>query len=189
MKLIKKTKENKLITGIIFIYILLSFLNIDKATTSMKNSTYYIIEMIQILPIVFIVTGLIEAWIPREIIMKNLGEQSGLKGGIISFVLGSISAGPIYAAFPISKLLLKKGASIYNIVILLSSWAVVKVPMLANEAKFLGPSFMTIRWIFTIISIFFMAYIISLMVDKKNIPELLEKSTNMNQDGNGEELS
>ena len=31
---------------------------------------------------------------------------------------------------------LKKGASISNIVIILSAWAVIKVPMLANEAKF-----------------------------------------------------
>ena len=43
--------------------------------------------------------------------------------------------------FPIGKSLLSKGASITNIVIILSSWAVIKVPMLANEAKFLGSRF------------------------------------------------
>ncbi|WP_432409625.1 ferredoxin [Wukongibacter sp. M2B1] len=67
-------------------------------------------------------------------------------------------------------MLLKKGASIWNIVIILSAWAVVKVPMLVNEVKFLGLKFMVVRWILTIISILVMAYIVSLIVKRENIP-------------------
>ncbi|MCY6353803.1 ferredoxin [Clostridium sp. ZS2-4] len=73
-------------------------------------------------------------------------------------------------------MLFKKGASIANIVIILSTWAVIKVPMLANEAKFLGVKFMGIRWIFTTISIFVMAYIVSKLVKKESIPFALEYS-------------
>ncbi len=128
--------------------------------------------MLQIIPVVFILTSLIEAWVPKTVIMKNLGEESGIKGPVISLLLGSVSAGPIYAAFPICKMLLKKGASIANIVIILSAWAVIKVPMLANEAKFLGPRFMVIRWLLTTTSIFVMAYIISAVLKKEDtIPQ------------------
>ncbi|MCR3922581.1 MAG: ferredoxin, partial [Firmicutes bacterium] len=87
----------------------------------------------------------------------RFGAKSGFGGHILSFVLGSLSAGPIYAAFPISKALLGKGASVTNIVIIISSWAVIKVPMLANEAKFLGPKFMLTRWLLTVVAIFIMA--------------------------------
>lgn len=150
----------------------------QKAIESGKNSMYYVIEMLQIMPVIFILTSLIEAWVPKETIIKGFGEGSGVRGSILSFVLGSISAGPIYAAFPISKMLLEKGASVSNIVIILSSWAVVKVPMLANEAKFLGPRFMVTRWILTTVSIFGMAYIMSKIVKQDTIPLAGEKQGN-----------
>ena len=88
----------------------------------------------------------------------------------MALLLGSISAGPIYAAFPVSKTLLGKGASISNIVIILSTWAVIKVPMLANEIKFLGINFMGIRWVLTVTAIFFMAYITGMIVKKSDLP-------------------
>jgi uncharacterized membrane protein YraQ (UPF0718 family) len=65
-----------------------------------------------------------------------------------------------------SKSLLKKGASISNIVIILSAWAVIKVPMLANEAKFLGVNFMAVRWVLTVTAIFVMAYMVGKIVKK-----------------------
>ena len=40
-----------------------------------------------------------------------------------------------------------------SIIIILSSWAVIKIPMLLNEAKFLGAKFMIIRWLLTVIAI------------------------------------
>ncbi len=47
--------------------------------------------------------------------------------------------------------------------------------MLANEAKFLSPKFMAIRWILTTISILIMGYIISKMVKREDIPMAGEK--------------
>lgn len=101
--------------------------------------------------------------------MKHFGEKSGIFGNLLSLLLGSISAGPIYAAFPISKALISKGASVSNVVIILSSWAVIKVPMLANEAKFLGVSFMGIRWGLTVISILLMAWVMGKLIDKNDV--------------------
>jgi len=41
---------------------------------------YYIIEMLQIMPVIFILTSIIEAWVPKEVIMKGFGEKAGIKG-------------------------------------------------------------------------------------------------------------
>lgn len=174
MNKLKALKKNKLLIIVALIYLLLAVIMPSKAVQSGKNSMYYVIEMLEIMPVIFVLTSLIEAWVPKKVIMNGFGEKSGIKGGILSFILGSISAGPIYAAFPVCKMLLKKGASIFNIIIILSAWAVVKVPMLANETKFLGFNFMAKRWVLTTISIFLMAYIISLFVKKDSIP--MEKS-------------
>ncbi len=165
-----KIKNNLFLTLVIATYIVLSILMPSKALQSFSNSLYYIKEMLIIMPVILLLTSLIEAWVPKKSIEKFLGEGSGFKGSVFSFLLGSFSAGPIYAAFPVCKMLLKKGASVSNIVVMLSTWAVIKIPMLANEAKFLGPKFMAIRWVLTTISIFTMAYIASRFVKKDTIP-------------------
>lgn len=168
--MIEKLKKNKFLLMVALIYIVLFITNTDKAIVSVKNSGYYIKEMLMIMPVVFLLTSLIEAWVPKKVIMENLGDGSGIKGSFISLLLGSVSAGPIYAAFPVCKTLIKKGASISNIVVILSAWAVIKVPMLANEAKFLSPRFMVTRWVLTTISIFIMGFVISKFVKREDIP-------------------
>ncbi|QEK11519.1 permease [Crassaminicella thermophila] len=169
MNAINMIKKNKILVIVFFIYGLLLIFMPQKAAKSWDNSIYYIIEMLEIMPVVFILTALIETWVPKEVIMNSFGEEAGIKGTIFSFILGSFSAGPIYAAFPVCKMLLKKGASVLNIVVILSTWAVVKVPMLANEAKFLGVKFMGVRWVLTTISIFIMGYIVSIFVKKSDL--------------------
>jgi uncharacterized membrane protein YraQ (UPF0718 family) len=168
--IVKKLKNNLFLTLIVTTYIVMGILMPNKAVQSLNNSLYYIKEMLIIMPVILLLTSLIEAWVPKKSIEKALGEGSGFKGNVFSFLLGSFSAGPIYAAFPVCKMLLKKGASVSSIVIILSTWAVIKIPMLANEAKFLGPKFMAVRWVLTTISIFIMAYVTSKLVKKEDIP-------------------
>jgi uncharacterized membrane protein YraQ (UPF0718 family) len=170
MKAILVIKNNKLLFLVALIYAVIFIILPDKGIKSVGNSVYYLIEMLQVLPVIFLLTVVIEALIPKELIMRGFGENSGFKGNLLALLLGSISAGPVYAAFPIGKSLLGKGSSISNIVIILSSWAVIKVPMLANEAKFLGVSFMAVRWVLTVIAIFVMAYIVGVFVKKKDMP-------------------
>ncbi len=162
-------KKNKLLVGVAVIYLFLFILVPDKAITAIGNSVYYLMEMFEVLPVIFLLTVVIEALVPKEWIIKHFGEKSGFFGNILSLLLGSISAGPIYAAFPISKMLLTKGASVSNIVIILSSWAVIKIPMLANETKFLGVPFMSIRWILTVVAILIMAWIMGRIIDKREL--------------------
>lgn len=168
---IKKVKSNIFLTSVISIYVFLLIFMPDKGIQSLNNSLYYVKEMLIIMPVVLLLTSLIEAWVPKKAIQSLLGEDSGAKGFVLSFLLGSFSAGPIYAAFPVCRTLIKKGASIANIVIILSAWAVIKVPMLANESKFLGPKFMIFRWGLTTISILAMAIITSKIVKKDDIPK------------------
>ncbi len=169
-ELIGMIKRNKLLAFVIAIYAFLFMAMPDKANSSVKNSMYYVIEMLEIMPVIFVLTAITETWVPKEVIINSFGEKSGVKGVFFSFLLGSFSAGPIYAAFPVSKMLLKKGASISNVVIILSAWAVIKVPMLANESKFLGLQFMGTRWILTIVSILAMSFIVAMIVKRKDIP-------------------
>lgn len=168
-------KKNKFLFFMVSIYAMLIVAKFDLGISALKNSGYYFKEMLIIMPVIMILTALLEAWVPKEMIEKNMGKESGIKGKVFSFLLGSISAGPIYAAFPVCIALLRKGASVANIVILLGTWAVIKVPMLANEVKFLGFEFMIVRWILTSISLFVMGYLVSKFVKREEILEVQDK--------------
>lgn len=170
MTMVKKIKENLFLIAVVLVYIIIFIANPAMGMESVKGSGYYIKEMLMIMPVIFILTALLDIWVPKEKIMQYLGKDAKLKGVFLSFVVGSISAGPVYAAFPMCAMLHKKGASIRNIVIILSSWAVIKVPMLINEAKFLGPKFMAVRWILTIISIIIFSWIADKMIKDKDLP-------------------
>jgi len=166
IKTIKKYKI-QIITIILYTATLLHSKTIFM--NSINTTVGYLKDMLQVLPAVFVISGLITVWVPRETIIKYFGKNSGFKGNILSMIFGSISAGPIYAAFPIAFSLVNKGASILNIVLLISTWAVIKVPMLFVESKFLGVSFMTTRTLLTIPSIFVIGYITSKIVKRDDI--------------------
>lgn len=171
MSILKKLKGNLFLIVVILAYIVMFIVRPEMGVASVKNSAYYIKEMLMIMPVIFILTALLDLWLPKEKVIRFLGKEAGIKGIIFSFVLGSVSAGPVYAAFPMCVMLHKKGASIRNIVIILSSWAVIKIPMLINEAKFLGPKFMAIRWVLTVIAIIIFSWITSKMVKDSDLPE------------------
>ena len=93
MKTLNIIKKNKLLILVTLAYATVYLISPEKALTSISNSVYYLVEMLQVLPIIFLLTVVIEAWVPKELIMNGFGEKSGIKGNLLSIVLGSISAG------------------------------------------------------------------------------------------------
>jgi uncharacterized membrane protein YraQ (UPF0718 family) len=165
----KKMKKFLPIVVVAALYILLAIISFDTFKLASHEAGYYLKEMLEIMPIVFGLIVLIEVWLPRKVIEKHMGSHSGISGIVLAFLMGMLSAGPIYAAFPITGALYKKGASIKNVVIILSSWAVIKVPMLVNEAKFLGIKFMAIRWLLTIVVILIIATFMEILAKDKKL--------------------
>lgn len=170
MSIFKKIKENLFLAIVALAYAILFIAKPAMGMESVKSSGYYIKEMLMIMPVIFLLTALLDMWVPKEKIMRYLGKDARAKGALLAFVVGSISVGPVYAAFPMCVMLHKKGASIRNIVIILSSWAVIKVPMLLNEAKFLGLRFMAIRWMLTVIAILIFSWITAKIIKDTDLP-------------------
>ncbi|MDN5348007.1 MAG: hypothetical protein PWP65_1571 [Clostridia bacterium] len=125
------------------------------------NHTYAnFAHMLSFIPPVFLLLGLLDVWVPRETIMRFLGEGSGLKGIILSIILGAAAAGPLYGAFPIVAVMAKKGVKYLNIIIFLCSWSTLKIPMFLFEMSALGIKFALTRWLINIPGILAIAYII-----------------------------
>ena len=105
-----------------------------------------------ILPPMFVFVGLIDQWVPREVIERHVGKESGARGMILSMLLGSVTIGPVYAAFPLAAMLLKKGARISNIVAFITVKAAAEVPLVLMESKFMGAQFALVRLGLTFLS-------------------------------------
>ncbi len=107
-------------------------------------------EMIMFLPLMFILIGLFDVWVPREKIEKHIGKESGWKGTGLVILLATLQAGPLYGAFPFSYILWKKGCSIRNVFIYLGAFSTIKIPMLTFEIGFLGLKFSLLRTLITL---------------------------------------
>lgn len=103
------------------------------------------IEMITFLPFLLIMVGLFDVWVPKEMIEKHIGQDSGVKGILMVVILAMLQAGPLYAAFPVAYILHQKGASIKNIFIYLGAFSSLKIPMLGIEIGYLGLKFTLVR--------------------------------------------
>ncbi|OPL07979.1 MAG: hypothetical protein AVO33_02560 [delta proteobacterium ML8_F1] len=143
-------KAFKVPIGILAVYILLSLTLPDMALSSGKIAASYFKEMALIMPPVFLLMGLSEVWITKDAIRKWLGKGAGAKGTLFALVFGTLPTGPLYIAFPLAASLLRKEASIHNMVVFLGAWAALKIPQLLVETEFLGLEFTALRFVTTL---------------------------------------
>ena len=146
----KYIKKNKFDLSIIILFIVFSAYSytigyapgIDILET---NFIGFIKEMLITLPIIFILIGIIDVWLPNKIVEDHIGKSSGVKGIIYVVLFAFLQAGPLYGSFPVAYMMWKKGSSSTNIFIFLSATSTAKIPMLAFEIGFLGVEFSLLR--------------------------------------------
>lgn len=123
--------------------------------------------MLFVLPPIFLALGLLDAWVPRQAMVRLMGENSGIRGTLLAFAMGSAAAGPLYGAFPGASLLMKKGASFFNVLVFLGAWSTTKVPMFLFETQSLGWRFALSRLAVDAIGILVMSSLIARTIPKK----------------------
>ena len=155
------------LTGIILLAAVLLIIYPENRTATIQASSNLFMEFILILPAVMVLMGLFSVWVSKETVVKYLGHASGIKGLGLALFVGMMPTGPLYVAFPMAAMLLKKGARVANIIIFLSAWACIKLPQELVELRFMGPKFMIIRLSFTIIMVVIMGLIIE-MIEKRS---------------------
>ena len=175
----KLLKRYRVFLVLVVLLAVLSMMRPDIGMSSVKNIWDNVKEMLGVLPPVFILLGLLDVWVDRQTMMKYTGPDAGLKGILIAFVLGSAAAGPLYAAFPVAAMMLKKGSSVRNVFIFIGAWSTTKIPMLTFEASGLGVPFMAVRLLLSVIGIMIIAYCIDRFLpaeDKKMMYEINKES-------------
>lgn len=153
-------KKYALFLAVVIVDFFLRWQSPAKGALGLKNSLSYLAEMLLFLPPIMVLVGLLDAWVPRKVVEKNVGPRSGARGVAISILAATAAAGPLHAGFPVADALLKKGCRLANAVIFLGAWATIKIPMLLMEVKFVGWAFALWRLALTLPAIIIIGYLV-----------------------------
>jgi uncharacterized membrane protein YraQ (UPF0718 family) len=116
-----------------------------KHFTGLKSAAKMTVEIIPLLIFAFIIAGMVQVLIPKELIAKWIGAESGLKGILIGTLAGGLTPGGPYVSLPIVAGLLKSGAGVGTLVAFLTSWSLWAISRLPMEFGILGWKFTLIR--------------------------------------------
>ena len=159
-------KRYKFVILWIIVLVIIYFFNDSFAFKVFTNAKFSVIQMLEVLPPIMIMLGLIDVWISRESMMKYMGKESGVLGVFLSILIASLAAGPMYAAFPFTKVLSDKGVKLSNIMIFLNAWCVIKLSTILFEIGGLGYKFTLVRFLIDLPGIIVMGYLIEYIMNK-----------------------
>jgi uncharacterized membrane protein YraQ (UPF0718 family) len=170
----KLMKKYRLFFLVAVAMIIITSINVDFGKESLSVTVYSLKEMLSVIPPIFILLGLLDVWVPRETMVRYMGEKSGLKGILIAFIIGSAAAGPLYGAFPAAAVFLRKGASFRNVFIFIGAWSTTKIPMFLFEYSALGPQFAITRLLVDIPGIIIIAILLSRLLSQGDKEKIIE---------------
>lgn len=175
----KLMKRYRFFIGTVIAVGILTIFNLNLGMKSFSIAGFSFKEMALVIPPVFVLLGLLDIWVPRETMMKYMGEDSGIKGIILSIILGSAAAGPLYGAFPVAAVFMKKGVKFSNILIFIGAWSTTKIPMLLFEMSALGTKFTITRLLIDIPGVIIIAYLLELFVSKDTVSKIYKNAENL----------
>ncbi len=111
----------------------------------MKSALNMIVQILPLLVFAFIVAGMVQVLLPRELLARWVGAESGIRGILIGTVAGGLSPGGPYVNLPIAAGLIRSGASVGTMVAFLTGWSLWAVSRLPMEVGILGWKFTAIR--------------------------------------------
>jgi uncharacterized membrane protein YraQ (UPF0718 family) len=144
---------------------------------SAKLAFENLIELLLVVPPIFLLLGLLDVWVPRELMIRLTGEGSGLLGIALSFLLGSFAAGPLYGAFPVAAVMLKKGSKLSNVMIFVGAWSTTKIPLLLFEATSMGWPFMLGRFLLNLPIILIIGYLVQKSLPDRDLQAIYDQAS------------
>lgn len=99
----------------------------------------------------FVLAGLVQVLIPRDLVTRWLGEEAGVRGVLLGCLVGGLVPGAPYATFPLVASLYHAGASIGAVVGFVAAWSLWSVSRLPVEMALIDPRPALIRYAITFV--------------------------------------
>jgi uncharacterized membrane protein YraQ (UPF0718 family) len=153
-KILEKFKGKTIfVVLVLFLYSVLLFINFNLAKQALIQFFYLAEKIIPVLLLVFVLMFVSNIFFQPKRIIKFLGESAGFKGYFISVISGILSAGPIYAWYPLLSELKEKGMRDSFIAVFLYNRA-VKIPLIPIMIYYFGlPLTLTLSFYMIVFSV------------------------------------
>jgi len=155
---------------------IITLINAGIGFKALSISAHQLGQMLLVVPPIFVLLGLLDVWVPKETMVKYMGEGSGVKGAVLAFIIGSAAAGPLYGAFPVAAVFMKKGVKFFNLLIFIGAWSTTKIPMFMFEMASLGAKFAVTRLIVDIPGIVLISFALSKLIPRDEINKIYENA-------------
>ena len=113
--------------------------------SGLKSALSMTVQILPLLIFAFIVAGMVQVLLPRELLSKWLGVESGMRGILIGTVAGGLAPGGPMVSLPVAAGLLRSGASVGTMVAFLTGWSLWAFGRLPMEVGIMGWQFTLIR--------------------------------------------
>lgn len=113
----------------------------------LKSAYKMTIEILPLVILAFIVAGMVQVLLPRELLSRWIGEESGMRGIFIGTLAGGITPGGPYVSLPLVAGLLRAGAGVGTMVAFLTAWSLWAVARMPIEIGILGWKFTLVRFL------------------------------------------
>ena len=152
MKLDRKAVISFGLTGFFLLFLVWGTLIYDNQIAHRAGRSYlgFVYFMLGFLPMMFLLIGVFEVWVPRDLVERHVGDTAGITAIVWVVLLAMLQGGPLYGAFPVAAALSKKGCAARYVFIYLGAFGVMKLPMLSFEVTFLGWRFSLVRLMLTL---------------------------------------
>lgn len=156
-------------TAFIYVIAIIAFLvslakDVNKTRVALIKSWKSFSNIFPPLLTVLSLVGLALTVLNPGLISKIIGAETGIKGMIITSVIGAITLIPGFVAFPLAASLLEKGAGIMQLAVFISTLMMVGFATLPLEISYFGRKVAFLRNGLAFIFSFFVAFIIGMVV-------------------------
>lgn len=119
---------------------------VGTAVDGFRQGVVLLLELLPRLAAAFLLAGIMQALIPRDLVAHWLSEDAGPRAILLASVLGVITPGGPFLQFPVLATVYRMGAGVAPVVAYLTAWSLMGVHrVLLWELPFLGPRLTVVR--------------------------------------------
>lgn len=141
-----------------------SLANWQKTREGLSRGIKMFVKLLPALVLVLVLVSLVLFLLPDELIIKYLGEGSGMKGWLVAAFFGSVAMIPGFIAYPLAGMLVKSGVAYGTIAVFITTLMMVGIVTLPIEAEFFGWRTSLIRNGLSLIAAIFIGFIMALIL-------------------------
>jgi len=159
-------KGTKFLVSVVFMYLVLFFINSEKAASALQKSSLVLLKLIPIFLAVIILTAVINYLLNPKQIVKYFGKRSGIMGWVYALLGGIISHGPMYAWYPMLQDMKSQGLRDGLIATFFYARA-IKLPLLPLMIDYFGLIFTSVLSVYILVGAYLQGNLIEYLLSRK----------------------